>query len=119
MDPSANVVEDCERVDSLAPNGPFCEGCMSHSSKHAPREEKRGSPTTACEVEDEIVQERYNGVSRPTAKSWNTTILRFGPIAGICALLLAVVSLLVALAILIGSRGDSKVSVSESSRGLD
>lgn len=43
-------------------------------------------------------------------RPWETRLLRVGPIAGICALLLAILGLMVALAILISSRDEPKKS---------
>lgn len=59
-------------------------------------------------------EEKDHSLEDPTknnvSKRWKTTLLRIGPLAGICSLMLAVLSILVSLAVLMGSRGDSVAS---------
>lgn len=65
------------------------------------RIEKQDSYASDSEVE----QQSQEGKAEVTP--WQTTLLRLGPIAGICALLLALLSLLFALAVLLVSRGEA------------
>ena len=45
-----------------------------------------------------------SGPCKPTGRSWKTTLFRFGPLSGLLCIFLAVLSLLVSLGILMGSR---------------
>ena len=43
----------------------------------------------------------------PEARPWVTTLVRLGPLTGVCGLILAFASIIAALGILLGSRGQS------------
>lgn len=80
---------------------------VNHSGGH-----RRDASTSAgirkqeSYISDYEIEQQSKDV-KASGQTWHTTLLRVGPIAGICALLLTLLSLLVALAILLVSRGEA------------
>lgn len=68
--------------------------------------ESVSTPTSKCESYESDGEVEHQSEKSKVAP-WKTTMLQVGPIAGICALLISLLSLLFALAILLVSRGES------------
>lgn len=49
----------------------------------------------------------YGTRTSPESRAWRSSLLRFGPISGICSLALAIASLMASLGVLAGSDGQS------------
>lgn len=92
---------DHERLSESAESR---EAADSLDSPDGLMQAKQEAEPSATEVSQHTSIYPSNDSREPTGRPWNTSLLRFGPLAGIFCILLAISSILVSIAILMGSR---------------